>query len=81
MAGALSAVDRAGGADLMAEGYGCDHAWTVDHVDTTSGEQDAHGRRIVRLTSTYWLCGKCGATNVTVRREEGGVTAHEGYES
>jgi len=67
----------------MAEGYGrggCDHAWGVDHVDRTKGEQDEHGHRIVRLTSTYWLCGTCGATNVTVRREDVGVAVRDRYE-
>ncbi len=63
----------------MDEGYSCDHAWVVDRVDRT-GEQDEQRRHLARVTSTYWLCDKCGATNITVKREEVGDMAHEGYE-
>jgi len=24
---------KSGGGNVMTEGYGCDHAWVVDHVD------------------------------------------------
>ncbi len=65
----------------MDGGYACDHAWDVDHVDGTGEEQDEQGRRITRITSTYWLCDKCGATKVTVTREEVGDMAHDGHES
>jgi len=65
----------------MHDRYLCDHAWVVDHVDTTGEEQDEQGRRITRVTSTYWLCRTCGATNVTVKREEVGDMTHEGYGS
>jgi len=64
----------------MDEGYSCDHAWVVDYVDRTGEEQDRYGRRVARLTSTYWLCRRCGATNVTVKREDVGDMAHDGYE-
>ncbi len=60
----------------MDDGNACDHVWGVDHVDRTGEEQDEHGRRVVRLTSTSWLCRTCGATNVTVMREEVGDMAH-----
>ncbi len=61
----------------MDEGYSCDHAWFLDHSDRNGEEQDQQGRRVARLTSTYWLCRKCGASNVTVKREEVGDIAHE----
>ncbi len=64
----------------MDEGYSCDHAWVVDHVDRTGEEQDQQGRRVARLTSKYWHCRTCGATNVTVTREEVGDMAHDGHE-
>ncbi len=64
----------------MDEGYSCDHAWVLDRVDRTGEEQDQYGRRVARLTSTYGLCRRCGATNVTVKREEVGDMAHDGYE-
>jgi len=64
----------------MYDRYLCDHAWVVDRVDRTGEEQDQYGRRVARLTSTYWLCRTCGATNVTVKREEVGDMAHDGYE-
>ncbi len=46
----------------MDEGYSCDHAWVVDRVDRTGEEQDQQGRRVARITSTYWRCRRCGAT-------------------
>jgi len=61
----------------MDEGYSCDHAWFLDHSDRNGEEQDQQGRRVARLTSKYWLCRKCGASNVTVKREEVGDIAHE----
>jgi len=64
----------------MYDRYLCDHVWVVDRVDKTGEEQDEQGRRITRITSTYWLCHKCGATNVTVTREEVGDMAHYGHE-
>ncbi len=65
----------------MDEGYSCDHAWVVDRVDRTGEEQDQQGHRVARIPSTYWRCRRCGATNVTVKREEVGDMAHEGYGS
>ncbi len=65
----------------MHDRYLCDHAWVVDHVDKTGEEQDEQRCRVARITSTYWLCRTCGATNVTVKREEVGDMAHEGYGS
>ncbi len=65
----------------MYDRYLCDHAWIVDHVDTTGEEQDQQGRRVARLMSKYWLCRTCGATNVTVTPEEVGDMAHDGHES
>ncbi len=61
----------------MYDRYLCDHAWVVDRVDRTGEEQDEQARRVVHLTSTYWLCRTCGATNVTVKREEVGDMAHD----
>lgn len=60
----------------MDQGYACNHAWLLDHADWTGEEQDRYGRRIARLTSTYWICHTCGATNVTIKREEVGDIAY-----
>jgi len=61
----------------MDDGCACDHEWLLDHAERTGEEQDQYGRRVARLTSKYWLCRTCGASHVTVEREEVGDMAHE----